>query len=319
LPLFGNLKHIQELMLEKGHQQAKRSLKMSNQKNPQLQAMNDALVEDLLCRLKSLTSNLRVHGKFSAEQKETIRLLFGLDINIDDSSIKDAFSDDVLFVLDSISFPLVNRDENPYWLCPKGKIQYENEHELHLKYISSELCNLVERNTSRKGLKSQIHSICRKYHAYGEEKDYERKEEICAFEVINLLTILGEKDTESIPSVEIRNHSDSGESTHFLCLAFISVKDDDKVVDKSFAICASMKKEYKTYLEKEEIVYTSDLLFNIVIPMDPNVRKSHAIHACWLREQCENRNGVIFHSECLMNGGSFILNTNKEGYPPRRG
>ena len=119
LPMFGNLKHIQELILEKGHQQAKRSLKMSNQKNPQLQAMNDALVEDLLCRLKSLTSNLRDHGKFSAEQKETIRLLFGLDINIDDSSIKDAFSDDVLFVLDSISFPLVNRDENPYWLCPK--------------------------------------------------------------------------------------------------------------------------------------------------------------------------------------------------------
>ncbi len=67
IPLFRNLKHIQELILEKGHQSAKKAIRMSNQKNSQLQAMNDALIEDLLNRLYSVTSSRQKRDEFDTE------------------------------------------------------------------------------------------------------------------------------------------------------------------------------------------------------------------------------------------------------------
>ena len=51
LPLFGSLKFIEELILEKAHQSAKKAVDMSNMKNEQVQAMNDYLHDDLVCSL----------------------------------------------------------------------------------------------------------------------------------------------------------------------------------------------------------------------------------------------------------------------------
>lgn len=59
-------------------------------------------------------------------------------------------------------------------------------------------------------------------------------------------------------------------------------------------------------------------VFDDIVKMDDGVNKSHQIHACWLQEQCSNRNGHILHGT-VGNGCSFVLNSRKEGYPPRRG
>ena len=55
LPMFGSMRFIEELILEKAHQTAKKAIDMSNKKNEQLQAMNDYLFDDFKCRLKSVT------------------------------------------------------------------------------------------------------------------------------------------------------------------------------------------------------------------------------------------------------------------------
>lgn len=51
LPNFGNVKLIQELVLEKGHQELKRAYSKSNYRNAQLQAMEHAVANDWATRL----------------------------------------------------------------------------------------------------------------------------------------------------------------------------------------------------------------------------------------------------------------------------
>ena len=51
LPAFGSVHLIQELVLERGHQELKRGVVSSNFKSPQLQAMEHALANDCIARV----------------------------------------------------------------------------------------------------------------------------------------------------------------------------------------------------------------------------------------------------------------------------
>ena len=64
LPLFGSLKFIEELILEKAHQGAKRAVDMSNKKNEHVQGMMVYLQDDFVTRLRSITKDIETPGSW---------------------------------------------------------------------------------------------------------------------------------------------------------------------------------------------------------------------------------------------------------------
>ena len=62
LPAFGTVHLIQELVLERGHQELKRGVLHSNFKNPQLQAMENTLANDWISRLGIELQDVDVDG-----------------------------------------------------------------------------------------------------------------------------------------------------------------------------------------------------------------------------------------------------------------
>ena len=79
VPLFGSLKFIEELILEKAHHSVKNAVDMSNMKNEQVQAMNDYLHYGLVCRLKSSTKGNGLTEKSSTKNIDSdIKNLLGI-------------------------------------------------------------------------------------------------------------------------------------------------------------------------------------------------------------------------------------------------
>ena len=81
LTLFGSLKYVEELIMEKGHQGAKRAVDMSNKKNEQIQAMMVYIHDDFVSRLRSITRDKDV-PKCTDWQKNLSRLCRRQDLSL---------------------------------------------------------------------------------------------------------------------------------------------------------------------------------------------------------------------------------------------
>ena len=80
LPLFGSVRHVQELLFESAHQPLKRGVAQSNMKNSQLQAMEHRLANDWKTRLAIETEGIDTsENGWSFESAKSVLNLLGYD------------------------------------------------------------------------------------------------------------------------------------------------------------------------------------------------------------------------------------------------
>ena len=114
LPLFGSIKYIEELILEKGHQHAKRAIEMSNKKNEQIQAMIDYLYDDFVARLKSLTRVAESVDK--DELKKEVAQLFGFESTGEPLlDVDSLINGEILSVIRTLGKDICHRNEAEHW------------------------------------------------------------------------------------------------------------------------------------------------------------------------------------------------------------
>ena len=127
LPMFGSLTFIEELILEKAHQTAKKAIDMSNNKNEQLQAMTDYLFDDFMCRLKSVTRSAEV-GEQTCLARE-IAQLNGNSCNLNVNTLTDV---NVLSVLRILGKDICHRRQVEEW-CVEERSEFKYPHEIDKK------------------------------------------------------------------------------------------------------------------------------------------------------------------------------------------
>ncbi len=149
LPMVGSLKYIEELILEKGHQSAKKAVDMSNQKNGQLQAMNDYLHDDLIARLKSITREYPVLDKDSEIMLQSeLKELVGC-IDTQDNLIFDLLSTKVVQTIRIIGKDICNRDEHPMWIVEGTQSEYLIEYKETMEKASNNMESLIRKAAER--------------------------------------------------------------------------------------------------------------------------------------------------------------------------
>lgn len=326
IPCYGTVKHICELILEKEHQTAKKALKMSNQKNAQMQAMNDSIIDDFFSRLQSITSCIEKDGYLGPVEVEALRTIMLPKINTAINGyetlkelFEKMFSSDVRYILKRICKPLKNRNGDSYWACPKGKIKYnlfetkaiDEAEKIVMKYTNEclgiEKCSITN------------HSIARKMTPVGEGKHYMKKNEISAHDVIHML-VQESKEDQVFDGFRICSPYEKGNLTHFLCLSFFSINVDGRKNKDIFALCKKMTSVGET-VAGSKMYRMEGSAYDVLIRLDNRVRRSHAIHTCWLEDsnggKCQNLDGKIHHTESIVDGGTYILNSLRDGYPTR--
>ncbi len=104
LPAFGNVRLIEELILERAHQEAKKGIMSSNFQNPQLQAMTNVRANDWINRLGYETGAVTPEGGGWSES--TMRSVFRLlgDARWD----RDVYEEDTTELKDAFKEPLLN-------------------------------------------------------------------------------------------------------------------------------------------------------------------------------------------------------------------
>ncbi len=226
LPMFGSLRYIEELILEKAHQSAKKAIDMSNNKNEQLQAMADYLYDDFTCRLKSLTKD--VGNREDTHLAEELKQLTGRKESLDVESVTDR---NVLSVIRILGKDICNRDTTEKW-CVEERSDFKFPHQCEKvvdqarSFLASVFNKMGERE-NWKGWCCNSASSATLLKPVGELHETRRLAKVNRFDVLELHCRSG---GESRPFVFRRTELD-GERRFLVVIGFLTTDQDGRKVD----------------------------------------------------------------------------------------
>ena len=225
LPMFGSLRFIEELILEKAHQTAKKAIDMSNNKNEQLQAMNDYLFDDFVCRLKSVTRSAET-GVETCIARE-IEQLTGNSCNLKVETLTDP---NVLSVLRILGKDICHRSHLEKWSVEeRSEFKYLHNSQKTLeqarKFLEKALKLMSQRDSWEEWSCEQAASATL-VKPVGEIKEIRRVVKVIRFDVIEVHCRNG---VEERPFVLRRSELD-GERRFIVVIGFLhTVQDGNKV------------------------------------------------------------------------------------------
>ena len=231
LPLFGSLKYVEELILEKAHQGAKRAVDMSNKKNEQIQAMTVYLHDDFVTRVRSLTRNME-NSKRTDWSKALELLCRHEKDGSEKCDLADLLTDDVLSVIRTLGNDMCHRDSKEYWLAEKRSAQKHTRKEFDKKLEKAKnfLQTVLVKMSSIKGWENDstvevLHSASL-YRNVGEFEESKRLFRVTLFDVIEVYCRYG---SEKKPVMMRRSELD-GERRFMMVLGFLNTKQNGEQV-----------------------------------------------------------------------------------------
>ena len=323
LPMFGSMKYIEELILEKGHQHAKRAIEKSNKKNEQLQAMTDYLYDDFVARLKSLT---RTADKENV--KKEVEQLFGFESTGEDLlDVGSLINGEILSVLRTLGKDICHRREDEHWDVVEcsSEFKYPGSIEPVMKkskaFVESALELIEKRDNWKDGKSCKLGSSAMLVKPVGELNDVRRVGKTVPFDVLETHFRQG---VEKRPFVFRRSELD-GERRFIATIGYLKTKHDDRTV--VYAVRYFMEE-----LDCNENLYKCKKDCVVILELSRSVRKAFVCHACWKDEShdvdgsksngrvtCKKGCKMLLNREQIVDGGTWVLKGRTEGYPPRSG
>lgn len=342
LPLFGSLKYIEELILEKAHQSAKKAIDMSNMKNEQVQAMNDFLHDDLVARLKSFVIEYGEYGITTGDQRsrKIIEASCGLlHVTAEEAEevMRSLFNREVLDVIELLGKDICNRDALMEWHVEETEFHYSGEHERIMTRADVHMKRSIEHLSRTENWKEDVwckqgsSAVLKK--PKGERKCFERHCKVVPFDVVEVCC---EPIIESEGTIYRRSNL-SGERVFIRVLGFLRTKQNGKLF--GYCVGRRMKKyvpdECRDEMEITEQAeqgsnreddndddtdtYYDDENLIVIVEMCHAVRKAFVAHACWIDGSCRTGNREIVHGAAGSLAMKYVVCGRREGYPPRRG
>ena len=334
LPMFGSLKFIEELILEKAHQSAKKAVDQSNMKNEQVQAMNDYLHDDLVSRLKSLTKDWCEDDSCEiTEMKSNLKNFLGssAESTMDRFNI---FRDEVLNTVRIIGKDLCHRDEAWAWFVQDSRSQPCEEYKTLLFKAEERMNRTLHKASTRENWKGKQtctvgnSAVFRK--PKGELVDYQRHSKLDPCDVVEVCsTPIVEKD-----GIVYRRSNLEGDRIFVRVIGFLRTTQNGRninyCVGRLLEPTGSQEKSSQSGNEKAdclEIDEDDDLTVHeanenllIILELCSAVRKTFVAHACWSvnEKSCERNQRDIVHG-CENRSSKFVVLGRREGFPPRSG
>ena len=150
LPAFGTVHLIQELVLERGHQELKRGVTHSNFKNPQLQAMEHALGNDWVCRLGTELQDVHMDGNgwSTATFRSVLRLLGHRQWELSipgtvQKQVQQAFPPPVMASIRRQHLSMSSLVHTTYsWVVPRSACRGIGNSNIHFQFTDEDLTDL---------------------------------------------------------------------------------------------------------------------------------------------------------------------------------
>ena len=325
LPCFGNITHIQELVLEKCHQEMKTGIADSNHKNAQLQAMEHALANDWAYRLSVEAHEHLEGGKLSKEAAVSVRRLLGAKdwnktpCDAVEDAVEDALPPPVSYILQhKMDSSGVTREDYKAWF-PGKKLSDDMSHPLSGLFRKREKLFLARRlergdEVSLEALRSIIFGVSR-------SKKYGTYETIIEVGEGDMVQIINLPENEVMTVGSVPRSEIGGREFWMIRACFKIVKNCSGENDNYRCVCISQKCniDKESYVEKTEDT--------ALISMVSTVRPVMLLHDCGeeLKNGCKRlcianlQTNELVHSISAMDGGKYVLMGHEEGYPPRRG
>ena len=325
LPMFGSMKYIEELILEKGHQHAKRAIEMSNKKNEQIQAMTDYLYDDFVSRLKSLTKAGESADRESL--KNEVEELFGLESTAENLlDIDSLINGEILSVIRTLGKDICHRREGEHWDVVECSSDFKHPESIEpvLKktkvFVERALEMIEKRDSWTGGMSCELGSSATLVKPVGELTDVRRVGKTVPFDVLETHFRQG---VEKRPFVFRRSELD-GERRFIATIGFLKTNQDERTVVYAVGyLMEEVERKMNLFKCKKDCV--------VILELSRSVRKAFVCHACWKDEArgvdgdsnermtCRKGCKMLLNRKSIIEGGTWVVKGRAEGYPPRSG
>ncbi len=322
MPRIGNVKYGEELILEKSHQSMKRGIEHSNNKNAQLQAMNDYLIDTFLCRLKELVETYLKECDKKDEIIECSKQLFRIGQENESAMITDEImSPKVLEVLNNLCVTMCPSNSKPKFKCKETNFEYTEQERRRLNAASEIVKKYYDDSVESLQLEASEVSVrviaCSELRKQRNRRN--RTEKIFSLVPFDFVELVCDKvEPEHDDDFSIVEYEPDGNRRFFCCLGFLKVEitgkeSGEKEIETIYGLCKEMKDIGKNLYETEKGG------FSYIVSMDYKVQKLFSYHACWTTEEPCRAIGDQFIHASNFNEQKFILKGRIDGFPPRRG
>ena len=350
LPMFGSMRYIEELILEKAHQSAKKAVDMSNNKNPQIQAMSDYLFDDFTCRMKSLSKDIenRDVGDVVAEVKEIV----GGRCDVIDADA--LINEEIITTVRILGTDVCHRAESEHWVVEKKwKFDYPGEvldtlSNSH-RFMERAIKSMSERAGWRNESSCAISSSGCLLRPIGEMTANRRVFKVSPFDVLEVHC----RDGPEKKNFLLRRTDLDGERRFIATIGFLITVQDGKEVaygvgyffekvkpddngrnltdgrsrddrksnsGRTTKVSSKLKNDGKTEdgriaadVEKDD-VYSLSKGCVAIVELSPSVRKAFVAHCCWLSQDAsQEANGRDCSNGCaLISDPPSLLTSNEK-------
>lgn len=223
--------------------------------------------------------------------------------------------ENVMGLLEEFSRPLVHRTASVIWNCPNEKIRLDEGDRVMFERVSKWVKAYYKESLKDEKIEIYGHIRCNCYYPLGEERKFKRMVQLKKYDVIHFLTNKVSKMVDDVPDLKLYLHDEEGNVEHYMCLFFASVVTKGEKKWKTFAVCKIFKKQCKRNDKSVHNTYKiEDEYSRCLVELNRFVRRSHRIEATW-----EVDNDTAINTGGVEPTGSFVLNSRKEGFPPRKG
>ena len=337
LPQFGNLRIVQELILEQAHQHLKRGIQRSNQKNAQVQAMQNSIANDWASRLELELDGVGGFGDvWEIEDASAVRRLFGdakwNEIGSESfTETKDAFPSPVLRLLRR---RLTRRGEGTKvgynWVSNTKSEIFLNDlftdgEEWGLPAAKGLAClRELHKHYPDTGKLSNSRMLREAGFVRNVSCSRGRSSKIFLARIGSVIQVCsGLEDSLLLDSDNILWNLIDGVEEGFLRRRFwVVTMFVEHYCSNTGTRLFAILKPLLTSDEESLVVRHSRSTCFVLQEMTPYVRPAVAIHQCHRAEatRCfyERDSGTLVHQHNTLSGGPFILLGRAEGYPSRR-
>ena len=346
LPAFGNVFHIQELVLERGHQELKCGILRSNFKNPQLQAMESVTGNDWVNRLGLELEDVTDtgHGWSDSVIRSVLRLLGRPEWNrelTDDikGRVKAMFPPPVLMTIRSNQRFLSSLLHTSYIWILSGQIRTESEVNCVEAHVHPGDW-IRDRQEVKETLLRHL-ALTRQRMTSNDESSTIPDVEIMEFKEAKWCVVYGRAQATRVvlnsirPGDVIQKVSDSTTvrpTSPDLC----NIEEDSSNLEnpdirEMWMVAAILGTDVNDSehaasahilgvpcnIRNSVLCVSETARARYLIPLTRNVRRVMLVHIC--TKNCKVLpDGGVHHSEILHYGGKFMPFGRSEGYPPRR-
>lgn len=322
LPMFGSMRYIEELILEKAHQSAKKAVDMSNNKNEQLQAMADYLFDDFTCRLKSLTTTVGTSDEIDVSE-DVARLAR----NNGSLSVGTMSDKNVLSVVRILGKDVCHRKKSEEWRVEK-KSEFKCSHDSDMKLDQAKeflekAISLMSEREEWKGFSCTKASSATIVKPVGELDEVRRAAKVSRFDVLELHCREGCEKRQFV----LRRTELDGERRFLVVIGFLNTIQDERKVAYAVGYFMNMIPQEHNSEEAKEPLYTCARNCVVILELSRSIRKAFVCHACWTTEKRPGKSEMTCSMSCsflpqpnlIVESGKWVLKGRKEGFPPRSG